>query len=124
MHGGSVPLMVAIRRFALVTTWTCAGDALLGGAGQRSPLRAHGTAVFTNFESADSPGVLLQHLAHQKKRHDAVIPRSVVADGVPEIPRAVRVRSEAIRQGLFRAMGLGREQLIQGAARGSRVSTR
>ncbi len=118
-HGGWVPLAIGIALFTLMTTWKRGREILrerlvdislpletfLDDIGRRSPVRVKGTAVFMTSEAAGVPVVLLHHLKHNKVLHETVILLSIVTDDVPEVPRAERVRIEALGQGFFRAIG-------------------
>ena len=55
-------------------------------------------------ESAGVPVVLLHHLKHNKVLHQTVILLSIATDEVPEVPRAERVKIEALGQGFFRVI--------------------
>lgn len=118
LHGGWVPLAIAITLFTLMTTWKRGRDILrerltdvslpmdvfLDDLGQRARARVPGTAVFMTSESAGVPVVLLHHLKHNKVLHETVILLSIKTDDVPEVPRAERVHIEAIGQGFFRVV--------------------
>ena len=118
LHGGWVPLAVAIVLYTMMTSWKRGRDILrervtdialpletfLEDIGRKSPVRVPGTAVFMTSEAAGVPVVLLHHLKHNKVLHETVILLSIVTDDVPEVPRAERARIEAIGQGFFRVV--------------------
>ena len=118
LHGGWVPLAVAVGLFTLMTTWkrgreilrdrlqdiSLPLDTFLEDIGQRARTRVPGTAVFMTSESAGVPVVLLHHLKHNKVLHETVILLSIATDEVPEVPRAERVKIEALGQGFFRVV--------------------
>lgn len=118
LHGGWVPLTVAIILFTLMTSWKRGREILrerivdialpletfLDDLGRRSVHRVAGTAVFMTSESAGVPVVLLHHLKHNKVLHETVILLSIVTDDVPEVPRTERARIEALGQGFFRVV--------------------
>ena len=118
IHGGWVPLAIALVLFTMMTSWKRGRDILrervtdialpletfLEDIGRKSPVRVPGTAVFMTSESAGVPVVLLHHLKHNKVLHETVILLSIVTDDVPEVPRAERARIEAIGQGFFRVV--------------------
>ena len=118
LHGGWVPLAVAVGLFTLMTTWkrgreilrdrlqdiSLPLDIFLEDIGQRARTRVPGTAVFMTSESAGVPVVLLHHLKHNKVLHETVILLSIATDEVPEVPRAERVKIEALGQGFFRVV--------------------
>ncbi|MHB1298005.1 MAG: potassium transporter Kup [Gemmatimonadaceae bacterium] len=116
VHGGWVPIAVAVVIFTLMTTWKRGRDILrerltdialpidtfLEDIGQRARARVPGTAVFMTSEAHGVPVVLLHHLKHNKVLHETVILLSIITDEVPEVPRAERARIEALGQGFFR----------------------
>jgi KUP system potassium uptake protein len=118
LHGGWVPIAIAILIFAFMTTWkrgreilrerltdiSLPIDAFLDDIGHRPRTRVPGTAVFMTSESAGVPVVLLHHLKHNKVLHDTVILLSIITDEVPEVPRNERTRIEALGQGFFRVI--------------------
>ena len=118
LHGGWVPLTVAIILFTLMTSWKRGREILRerivdialpletfrDDLGRRSVHRVAGTAVFMTSESAGVPVVLLHHLKHNKVLHETVILLSIVTDDVPEVPRTERARIEALGQGFFRVV--------------------
>jgi len=118
LHGGWVPLAVAIALFTMMTSWKRGReilrerlvdialplDTFLEDINRKPPTRVTGTAVFMTSESAGVPVVLLHHLKHNKVLHDTVILLSITTDEVPEVPRAERVRIEALGQGFFRVV--------------------
>jgi len=118
LHGGWVPLLVAIALFTMMTSWKRGREILrerlldialpletfLEDIGRKSPVRVPGTAVFMTSESAGVPVVLLHHLKHNKVLHETVILLSIATDEVPEVPRAERVKIEALGQGFFRVV--------------------
>lgn len=118
MHGGWVPLAVAGVLFTMMTTWKRGRDILrerladislpmdtfLDDIGQRARTRVPGTAVFMTPESQGVPVVLLHHLKHNKVLHETVIVLSIQTADVPEVPRAERVKIEALGQGFFRVI--------------------
>lgn len=118
IHGGWVPLAIAIILYTMMTSWKRGRDILrervtdialpleifLEDIGRKSPVRVPGTAVFMTSEAAGVPVVLLHHLKHNKVLHETVILLSIVTDDVPEVPRAERAKIEAIGQGFFRVV--------------------
>jgi KUP system potassium uptake protein len=118
LHGGWVPLLVAIALFTMMTSWKRGREILrerltdialpletfLEDIGRKAPVRVPGTAVFMTSESAGVPVVLLHHLKHNKVLHETVILLSIATDEVPEVPRAERVKIEALGQGFFRVV--------------------
>ncbi len=118
LHGGWVPIAVAVGAFTLMTTWKRGRDILrerltdvalpvevfLDDIGQRARARVPGTAVFMTSEAQGVPVVLLHHLKHNKVLHDTVILLSIKTADVPEVPRAERTRIEALGHGFFRVI--------------------
>jgi len=118
LHGGWVPLAVAILLFTMMTSWKRGRailrervtdialplETFLEDINRKSPVRVSGTAVFMTSEAAGVPVVLLHHLKHNKVLHETVILLSIVTDDVPEVPRAERARIEALGQGFFRVV--------------------
>ncbi len=118
MHGGWVPIAVAVVIFTLMTTWkrgreilrerltdiALPMDVFLDDIGQRARVRVPGTAVFMTSETAGVPVVLLHHLKHNKVLHETVILLSITTDEVPEVPRNERTKIEALGQGFFRVI--------------------
>jgi KUP system potassium uptake protein len=118
LHGGWVPLALAIVLFTMMTSWKRGREILrerltdialpletfLEDIGRKAPVRVPGTAVFMTSESAGVPVVLLHHLKHNKVLHETVILLSIATDEVPEVPRAERVKIEALGQGFFRVV--------------------
>jgi len=118
LHGGWVPLVVAVVLFTMMTSWKRGReilrervldialplDTFLEDIGRKAIHRVPGTAVFMTSEAAGVPVVLLHHLKHNKVLHETVILLSIVTDDVPEVPRAERARIEALGQGFFRVV--------------------
>ena len=118
LHGGWVPLTVAMVLFLMMTSWKRGRDILrervtadalplgvfLEDIGRKGPVRVSGTAVFMTSEAAGVPVVLLHHLKHNKVLHETVILLSITTDDVPEVPRAERARVEALGHGFFRVI--------------------
>jgi len=118
MHGGWVPLLVAIFLFILMTSWKKGRailkervtemalplETFLEDIQRRAPVRVPGTAVFMTSEANGVPVVLLHHLKHNKVLHETVILLSIAADEIPEVPRQERTQIEALGQGFFRVV--------------------
>jgi KUP system potassium uptake protein len=114
-HGGWFPLVIAAGGFAIMTTWkrgrgilaerigaqTLPLDLFLADLEQTRPHRVPGTAVFMTSTRRGTPNVLLHHLKHNKVLHEQVIILNVVADDIPEVRRAERIRYKNLGQGFW-----------------------
>ncbi len=119
VHGGWVPVVVAIAIFTLMTTWkrgrlilsermtdiSLPMDQFLDDIGSHPRTRVPGTAVFMTSEVLGVPVVLLHHLKHNKVLHETVILMSVRTADFPETQRHERVSIEALGHGFFRVIG-------------------
>ncbi len=116
LHGGWVPIMLAVIIFSLMTTWNRGRrivqkllargslpiDLFLDDVAKNKPVRVPGTAVFMTSDPEGAPLVLLHHLKHNKVLHEQVILLSVLSANVPEIPDAERVVAVPLGEGFFR----------------------
>jgi KUP system potassium uptake protein len=118
MHGGWVPLMLAIGIYTLMSTWKRGRDQLgqlqdsnampldtfLTSISRRPPVRVKGTAVFMTSSPDGVPVVLLHHLKHNKMLHETVILLSVQTRGIPEVGRDQIVQFEPLGEGFYRVV--------------------
>ncbi len=118
IHGGWVPVLIALVIFTLMTTWkrgrailtermqdiSLPMDVFLDDIGANPRTRVPGTAVFMTSESLGVPVVLLHHLKHNKVLHETVIILSIRTADVPETQRHERVAIEALAHGFFRVI--------------------
>jgi KUP system potassium uptake protein len=118
VHGGWVPIAIAIVIFTLMTTWkrgrailrerlqdiSLPIEAFLDDIGERPRTRVSGTAVFMTSEPMGVPVVLLHHLKHNKVLHETVIILSIQTADVPETRKDERVHIEALAHGFFRVL--------------------
>lgn len=118
VHGGWVPIAIALVIFTLMTTWkrgrailtermqdiSLPMDVFLDDIGSNPRARVPGTAVFMTSESLGVPVVLLHHLKHNKVLHETVIILSIRTADVPETLRHERVNIEALAHGFFRVI--------------------
>lgn len=119
IHGGWVPIAIALGIFTLMTTWkrgrlilservtdiSLPMDQFLDDVGAHPRTRVPGTAVFMTSEMLGVPVVLLHHLKHNKVLHETVILMSIRSAEVPETQRHERVTIEALGHGFFRVIG-------------------
>jgi len=118
LHGGWVPVLIAVVIFTLMTTWkrgrailtermqdiSLPMEHFLQDVGDTPRARVPGTAVFMTSEPLGVPVVLLHHLKHNKVLHETVILLSIRTADIPETPRAERVAIEALSHGFFRVV--------------------
>jgi KUP system potassium uptake protein len=118
MHGGWVPLAIAISIFTLMSTWKRGRmqlgeiqennamplDTFLGSIERNPPVRVRGTAVFMTSNSEGVPVVLLHHLKHNKVLHQAVVLLSVQTRGIPEVVGDHQLSVQPMGQGFFRVV--------------------
>ncbi len=118
LHGGWVPLAIAIVLFTLMTTWkhgrailrerlteiTMPLDTFLTSVGHSTIPRVPGTAVFMTSDSGGAPVVLLHHLKHNKVLHEKMILLSVMTAGVPEVKNDDRLTVERLEHGFVRVV--------------------
>ena len=116
MHGGWVPILLAIGIFTLMTTWYTGRsivlkllrrasfpiEMFLDSVASSKPPRVPGTAVFMTSDSDGAPLVLLHHMKHNKVLHEQVVLLSVLSAGVPEIPDSERIQVTELREGFWR----------------------
>lgn len=119
IHGGWVPVVVAVAIFTMMTTWkrgrliltermqdiSLPMETFLADIGDHPKTRVPGTAVFMTSEVQGTPVVLLHHLKHNKVLHETVILMSIRTADVPETQRHERVSIEALGHGFFRVIG-------------------
>ncbi len=118
VHGGWVPLAIAISVFTLMTTWNSGRrivqsllargslpiDLFLADVAKRKPFRAPGTAVFMTSNPEGAPLVLLHHLRHNKTLLENVILLSILATNVPSVPDEERITVTDLGEGFWRVV--------------------
>jgi KUP system potassium uptake protein len=118
VHGGWVPLAIAISVFTLMTTWSTGRrivqsllargslpiDLFLADVAKRKPFRAPGTAVFMTSNPEGAPLVLLHHLRHNKTLLENVILLSILATNVPTVPDEERITVTNLGEGFWRVV--------------------
>ena len=116
LHGGWVPVLLAVSLFTLMTTWhrgrrivlkllsrgSLPIDLFLDDVAKNKPARVPGTAVFMTSDPDGAPLVLLHHLKHNKVLHQHVILLSILSANVPETPDAERIQVVPLREGFSR----------------------
>ena len=116
IHGGWVPLGIALAVFGLMTTWyrgrkhvqkmlkrsSLPIDLFLDSVAENKPVRVAGTAIFMTSDAEGAPLVLLHHLKHNKMLHQQVVLLSVLSTTVPEISDAERIQVTRMREGFWR----------------------
>jgi len=118
VHGGWVPLAIAISVFTLMTTWNTGRkivqsllargslpiDLFLADVAKRKPFRAPGTAVFMTSNPEGAPLVLLHHLRHNKTLLENVILLSILSANVPQVPDEERITVTDLGEGFWRVV--------------------
>ena len=118
VHGGWVPLAIAIMVFTLMTTWSSGRrivqsllargslpiDLFMADVVKRKPFRAPGTAVFMTSNPEGAPLVLLHHLRHNKTLLEHVILLSILATNVPYVPDEERITVTDLGEGFWRVV--------------------
>ena len=116
--GGWFPLVVAAAIFVLMTTWRHGRRLLsvimeenslpiqlfLDDVARRIPVRVPGVAVFMTSNAGGAPPVLLHHVKHNKVLHETVILMSVIAEEIPTVEEADRIRVSDLGQGFYTVM--------------------
>ena len=116
VHGGWVPLAIAISVFTLMTTWNSGRrivqgllargslpmDLFLADVARRKPFRAPGTAVFMTSNPEGAPLVLLHHLRHNKTLLEHVVLLSVLSAKVPYVGDSERITVKDLGEGFWR----------------------
>lgn len=118
IHGGWVPLAIAIMVFTLMTTWNSGRrivqsllargslpiDLFMADVIKRKPFRAPGTAVFMTSNPEGAPLVLLHHLRHNKTLLENVILLSILVTNVPYVPDEERITATDLGEGFWRVV--------------------
>jgi KUP system potassium uptake protein len=118
VHGGWVPLAIAISVFTLMTTWNSGRrivqsllargslpiDLFMADVAKRKPFRAPGTAVFMTSNPEGAPLVLLHHLRHNKTLLQNVVLLSILATNVPTVPDEERLTVTDLGEGFWRVI--------------------
>ncbi len=116
LHGGWIPLVIAIGVFALMSTWkrgraeiACqmhsearSLDDFVAEIAKAHPHRVKGTAVFMTLTQNIAPNVLLHHYRHNHSLHERVILLSILTESRPQIAGTERVRVTELDQGFVK----------------------
>ena len=116
LHGGWVPLAVALGIYTVCITWRRGRefllsertrekmplDALFETLERERPCRTRGTAVFLTLGSDDAPAVLRHHLEHIPALHERVILLAIEPSDAPQVSAARRVTVEPLEHGFVR----------------------
>jgi KUP system potassium uptake protein len=116
LHGGFVPVVLAILLVLLMATWirgsgilfekTRKADVplleLIGMLEKSPPHRVKGTAVFLTGDPVVSPAALLHNLKHNKVLHEKNVVLTVKSLDVPRIADDERVKIEPITDGFWK----------------------
>jgi KUP system potassium uptake protein len=116
IHGGWVPLALAMLLFTVMTTWKTGRanlstklrhgalpmDLLLEDLARRKLHRVPGTAVFLTSDVESAPVVLLHHLKHNKVLHEQVVLLSVRSAEVPDVEDDERMEVTSLGHGFYR----------------------
>jgi KUP system potassium uptake protein len=113
LHGGWVPLAIAVGVYLLMTTWkrgreilakrmlekTVPLKLLLGDLAAEPPTRVPGTAVFMYGNVDGTPPALVHNLAHNKVLHEKVVFVTIQTEDVPHVAAADRVVVKRLGKG-------------------------
>ena len=113
IHGGWVPLVVAVGVYACMTTWkrgreilakrmlekTVPLKLLLADLAAEPPTRVPGTAVFMYGNVDGTPPALVHNLAHNKVLHEKIVFVTVLTEDVPHVAAQDRVTVKRIGKG-------------------------
>ncbi|HKG93693.1 MAG TPA: potassium transporter Kup [Gemmatimonadaceae bacterium] len=116
LHGGWIPLAVALAIYTLCITWRrgrefllaqrarerMSLDTLFGVLERERPCRTPGTAVFLTLSGDDAPAVLRHHLEHIPALHERVILLGVEPADAARVGPARRVAVEPLEHGFVR----------------------
>ena len=118
LHGGWMPVVVAIAMFTLLSTWKRGRELLLrrlgtgavdlasflGGIAAHPLPRVPGTAVFMTASLEGVPHALLHNLIHNKVLHERVVLLTVTNEDVPHVPAEERVAIEPLTENFYRLL--------------------
>jgi KUP system potassium uptake protein len=107
LHGGYVPLLLAMVLVTIVWTWV-RGSRLLSESTRREqsltglfetlaqhpPHRVRGTAIFLTADPEVTPAALMHNLKHNQVLHEQIIILTVRTSAAPRVPESERVKIE------------------------------
>src|SRR6266849_8664502 len=113
LHGGWVPLAIAIVLYFAMSTWkrgreilskrmmekTVPLKLLLADLAAEPPTRVPGTAVFMYGSADGTPPALVLNLTHNKVLHEKIVFLTVVTEDVPHVGGANRVTVRRLGKG-------------------------
>ena len=113
LHGGWVPLAIAVAVYVLMTTWkrgreilakrmmekTVPLKLLLGDLAAEPPTRVPGTAVFMYGSTDGTPPALIHNLAHNKVLHEKIVFVTIQTEDVPHVAPQERVTVRRLGKG-------------------------
>ncbi|MCM2323123.1 MAG: potassium transporter Kup [Oligoflexia bacterium] len=120
LHGGWIPLLVAISLLTLMTTWKRGRRELSQVLDQKAiplqdfiaqierdaPPRVKGMAVFMTLSRNIAPSAILHHYRHNQVLHERVMLLSIIASDEPEVAVANRVRLVYFPQGFTKVVAM------------------
>lgn len=116
VHGGWIPVLIAVSVLIVMTTWK-RGRVILGEhmarlampldkffvkLAKEKPSRVKGTAVFMTLNKDIAPSVLLHHYKHNQVLHEQVILLSIITEHEPEVWSSERVRVTDMEHGFVK----------------------
>ncbi len=116
IHGGWLPLVIAMAIFTLMTTWKTGRRIVAERITERAvplarflaevaahpPARVPGTAVFMTAQRIGTPPALAHNLRHNKVLHEEVVILTVTTAPIPYVEPADQVeRVEQVGDGVF-----------------------
>lgn len=118
LHGGWVPVVLALIIFSLLTTWQKGRQILSKRLKERSisveeftlklvkspPLRVPGTAIYMSGDPWGVPVPLLHNLKHNKVLHERVALLTIKTIDEPSVEREKRVTIEEITPNFYRIL--------------------
>ncbi len=117
LHGGWLPLAIALALFTVLTTWRHGRQLLIARKRENAVgrddfinlmaddiPRVPGTAVFMTGDREIAPSALLHNLKHNKVLHERVVFLSVKVEDVPYVPDAERIDLKDLGKNFYRVI--------------------